>query len=170
MCRKSRQRRRRLGGACLPIAAMLAALAICTQPALAGDRKTFPGSSCTTWGNVNAEITGTDGGAVLNASFTSAYTVSCPIVRDNTTNTNGTPDVSVYGYRDGSTATPLTCIFKVTSASTGADYYSLSRASSLTGNINLTIPVTASQSGAFYNMLCILPPRSKIYGYIVPEY
>jgi hypothetical protein len=30
--------------------------------------------------------------------------------------------------------------------------------------------VTASISGGFYNMLCVLPPRSKIYGYIVPEY
>jgi hypothetical protein len=166
----SRQRLRRLSATCLPIAAMLTVLAVGMQPALAGDRKTFPGSSCRTWGNVNAEITGTDGGAVLNASFTSAYTVSCPIVRDNTTNTNGTSDVSVYGYRDGSTTTSLSCIFKVTSASVGTDYYSLSRATSLTGNIMLTIPVTTSQSGAFYNMLCILPPRSKIYGYIVPEY
>ena len=110
------------------------------------------------------------GGSVLNGSFTSAYTVSCPIVRDNTTNTNGISNVSVYGYRDGSTATPLTCIFKVTSASTGADYYSLSRASSVTGNISLTIPVTTSQSGGFYNMLCILPPRSKVYGYIIDEF
>src|SRR4051794_12459595 len=150
--------------------AALTVLAAETHPALAGDRKTFPGSSCTTWGNVGAEITGADGGAVLNASFTSAYTVSCPIARDNTTNTNGTPDVSVYGYRDGSTATALSCIFKVTRAADGTDYYSLSRATSLTGSVVLTIPVTASISGGFYNMLCVLPPRSKIYGYIVPEY
>ena len=107
---------------------------------------------------------------MLNASFASAYTVSCPIVRDNTVNTNGIMTVSVYGYRDGSTATPLTCIFKVTTASTGADYYSLSRATSLTGNVSLTIPVTSSVSGGFYSMLCILPPRSKVYGYIVDEY
>ena len=170
MCGTSRRQLRRLSATCLPLAAALAAFAISAQPALAGDRKTFPGSSCTTWGNVNAEITGTDGAAVLNGSFTSAYTVSCPIVRDNTTNTNGISNVSVYGYRDGSTATPLTCIFKVTSASTGADYYSLSRASSVTGNISLTIPVTTSQSSGFYNMLCILPPRSKVYGYIIDEY
>ena len=168
MCTISR--RRLLSAICLPTTAMLAALAIWAQPAQAGDRKTVPGSACTSWGNTLAEITGSDGGAVLNASFTSAYTVSCPVVRDNTTNTNGTPDVSVYGYRDGATATPLSCIFKVTTASTGADYYSLSRSTSLTGNVSLTIPVTSSQSGAFYNLICVLPPRSKIYGYIVPEY
>ena len=170
MCEMPLRRLRLLSATCLPIAAVLATLAAGAQPARATDRKTFPGSSCTTWGNVNAEITGTDGAAVLNGSFTSAYTVSCPIVRDNTTNTNGISNVSVYGYRDGATATPLTCIFKVTSASTGADYYSLSRASSVTGNISLTIPVTTSQSGGFYNMLCILPPRSKVYGYIIDEY
>ena len=170
MCEMPLRRLRLLSATCLPIAAVLAALAAGAQPARATDRKTFPGSSCTTWGNVNAEITRTDGGSVLNGSFTSAYTVSCPIVRDNTTNTNGISNVSVYGYRDGATATPLTCIFKVTSASTGADYYSLSRASSVTGNISLTIPVTTSQSSGFYNMLCILPPRSKVYGYIIDEF
>lgn len=170
MCEMSLRRLRLLSATYLPIAVVLATLAAGAQPAHATDRKTFPGSSCTTWGNINAEITGTDGGSVLNGSFTSAYTVSCPIVRDNTTNTNGISNVSVYGYRDGATATPLSCIFKVTTASTGADYYSLSRASSVTGNISLTIPVTASQSGGFYNMLCVLPPRSKVYGYIIDEF
>ena len=152
------------------VAAALLVLAVGAHSASASDRKTFAGSACAGWGNVNAEVTASGGGGVLNASFASAYTVSCPIVRDNTVNTNGIMTVSVYGYRDGSTATPLTCIFKVTTASTGADYYSLSRATSLTGNVSLTIPVTSSVSGGFYSMLCILPPRSKVYGYIVDEY
>ena len=45
-----------------PIAAMLVAVVIGMQPAHANDRKTFPGSSCQGWGNVNAEIAATDGG------------------------------------------------------------------------------------------------------------
>jgi len=154
----------------LPIAAMLAVAALGMQSAHANDRKTFPGSSCQGWGNVNAEIAATDGGGVLNSSFTSAYTVSCPVVRDNTTNLNGAADVLVYAYRDGSTATALSCIFKVTRAADGTDYYSLTRSTSVSGNVSLTIPVTSSVSGGFYNLLCVLPPRSKIHGYIVSEY
>lgn len=153
-----------------PIAAMLVAVVIGMQPAHANDRKTFPGSSCQGWGNVDAEIAATDGGGVLNASFTSAYTVSCPVVRDNTTNTNGAADVLVYGNRDGSTATALSCIFKVTRASDGRDYYSLTRSTPASGNVTLTIPVTSSVSGGFYNLLCVLPPRSKIHGYVLSEY
>lgn len=167
----SSHRPRRLASVCVPLAALaVLCLTASAQPAAAADNKAVPGSACQGWGNVNAEITATDGGGVLNGSFTSAYTVSCPVVRDNTTNGNGTGDAWVYVYRDGATATQLTCIFKGTRASDGTDFYSNSRSTAAVGNVRLTIPVTSSTAGGFYNILCVLPARSKVHGYLVPEY
>jgi hypothetical protein len=151
-----------LAGLCLAAAA--------AGPARAADNKAYPGSACQRWGNSSADVAATDGGGVLNASFTSSLTVSCPIVRDNTINTNGTADVWVYVYRDGSTPDTLTCIFKGTRASDGTDFYSNSRATTQTGDVRLTIPVTSSTTPGAYNLLCILPPRSKVHAYLVPEH
>ena len=172
MRQRSHHQPHRLTASCLPLAVVLTtlALAVWIPPALAGDRKTFPGSACQRWGNINAEIAATDGGGVMNSSFSSTYTVSCPIVRDNTLNTNGVTEFEVYGYRDSSTTTALSCIFYVTNAEDGTTYATRSQTTSLRGDFQLTIPVTKSIADGFYNMLCTLPPRSKIHGYIMSEH
>ena len=65
------------------------------QPAMAADNKAYPGSICQPFsGAPDIEV---DGGnsAIRNASTTNSRTVSCPFVRDNTINTNGTGDLWV---------------------------------------------------------------------------
>jgi hypothetical protein len=77
--------------AAMAVFAILGLAAMARQPAHADDNKMYPGSFC------QSEDTGTDVrasaiGAMYNyASF--SHNVNCPIVRDRTTNTDGTDDV-----------------------------------------------------------------------------
>jgi hypothetical protein len=112
-----------------------------------------------------------DGGnaAVINTSNTTDRTVTCPVVRDNTTNTNGTGDVWVYVNRSNIAINQLSCTFYGTRASDGVTLFSVIRSTSAVGPVRLTIPVPNSVAGGPYNLLCSLPPQSIIYAYLVPE-
>jgi hypothetical protein len=151
------------------IAALLLGGALMPAPASAGDAKVYPGSLCQQWGSAGGDICAADGGSIDNYS-SYALTVSCPIIRDNTKNTNGMPDIWIYVYRDSSTTTPLTCSFVNDDVDTGTKAYEYSAKTSVAGNTKLAISVPASIADGSYNVRCVLPGRSKVYAYRVTEY
>jgi hypothetical protein len=157
----------------LPVTVALAVLCLSTvtqQSAVAVDNKAYPGSMCQPWGNALAPLIATDGGGVVNYSTTSLLTASCPVVRDNTTNTNGTPEVWVYVTRDATATSPLSCTLYSTRASDGATMYTRTDDTNLVGNVKLAIAFPSSATPGPYNLLCVLPQLSKIHAYLVPEY
>jgi hypothetical protein len=113
---------------------------------------------------------------VTNASSSQSQQVSCPVVRDTTLNTNGLfADVLVYGYNSGYKdefgATEVTCTFNVTNITVGTSFKTYPQSSSAAaGNFELRILVTKTNSGGSYDIQCLLPRDSMIYGYNVPEH
>jgi hypothetical protein len=167
----------------LPAAALtILALTAGMQPALAGDSKVYPGSACQSWNSgagafASSYIVATGFGSVMNASSAESNEVSCPVVRDNTLNTNGLfADVKVYGYNSGykdpyGATLKVTCTFNVTNITAGTKFGTSSQSSSSSaGNFELRIPVSSTNSGGSYDIQCFLPPGSMIYGYNVPEH
>jgi hypothetical protein len=157
----------------LPTTVLLAFICLSMEgnrPAMAGDNKAYPGSMCQRWGNSVADIAAADGSAVRNGSYYDVYTVSCPLVRDNTINTNGTDDAWVYVYRSSYAITPLSCSFLSDRASDGVTVYQYTASTSAVGSAKLIIKVPDSVTPGPYSIRCALPPRSEIYSYIVPEH
>lgn len=171
MDRQSHDRPRGYASARLPIAAAVAALGLTVwaQPAEAGDNKAYPGSACVAWGtstDIQAELYS----EVVNNSTTDDNSVICPIVRDNTTNSTGTGTAWVYVYRDASATSSLSCNLYSANASTGGLAFSDFNSTTGTGNIRLDLQLSNSATAGPYTLRCILPPLSKIYSYLVPEY
>ena len=149
--------------------AMLGLAAIAGRPALADDNKMYPGSFC------QLEDTGTDvrasaTGAMYNyASF--SHHVNCPILRDRTTNTDGTDDVWVNVNRSGAAGTlPLSCTFYSIDGNTGAVVYFNSASTTATGWQKLVIPVSKSASYGPYSLHCTIPIASQILDYQLSEH
>lgn len=171
MDRQSHHRPCRYASARLPIVAAVAALGLTVwaQPADAGDNKAYPGSACVAWGtstDIQAELYS----EVVNNSTTDDNSVICPIVRDNTTNSTGTGTAWVYVYRDASATSSLSCFLYSAVGSSGALSDSDSAFTTGTGNIRLDLALGTSAAPGPYTIRCILPPLSKIYSYLVPEY
>jgi hypothetical protein len=160
---------RRLTAIYLPLSGALTILALAAQPAFAGDRKTYPGNACQPFNQTTANDLEMDGSGLKNLSTSNVRVVYCPIVRDNTTNSDGTDDIEVFGYNDRSLT--FSCNFVATSAATGTAVASSAQSVSVPGDFKLVIPgVKKSSSGGYYYLGCSIPPSSKIYGYIVPEH
>lgn len=70
------------------------ALTLAAQPAAAGDSKIYPAADCQPEFGSRAPDLQSFGGFIRNVG-SSSMTVTCPIVRDNTTNSNGIAQVSV---------------------------------------------------------------------------
>jgi hypothetical protein len=137
--------------------------------AVAGDNKIYPGSMCESFdGSSDVKKTGVS--AIINSNYTFNRTVYCPVVRDNTTNTDGTGDIWVYVYRSSYGTGALTCTFYSTSATDGAIVNYYSKSTSAVGAIKLTIPVPNSTAGGPYDIVCVLPARSEVYTYQVLEH
>src|SRR3954447_9198819 len=90
--------------------AVLSLAAMGRHPAHAGDNKWYPGSLCQrTEGS--SDVYATDFNRIHNASALTVQSVSCPIVRDNTGNTNGSAgEAWVYAYNNSGSYT-LSCTF-----------------------------------------------------------
>ena len=153
----------------MAVFAILGLAAMARQPAHADDNKMYPGSFC------QSEDTGTDVrasaiGAMYNyASF--SHNVNCPIVRDRTTNTDGTDDVWVNVFRNGlAGAAPLSCTFYSINGNNGAVVYFNSASTTATGWQRLVIPVTSSASYGAYSLHCTLPIASQILDYQLSEH
>src|SRR5689334_2371043 len=70
------------------------------RPAHASDNKWYPGSLCQRMDSTS-DVYATDYNRIHNSNSQYARSVSCPIVRDNTGNTNGSSgEAWVYVYND----------------------------------------------------------------------
>ena len=124
------------------------------------DAKTIPGLACQPYygsqsGDFNHYVSG-----IYNAS--NGYRrVSCPIVRDNTSNTTGTFGVdNVYVYAT-KPAGNLTCyLYSYTNhagfVASDAD------STAAVGNVTLQLDVNSSANTGFYAVYCYMPPNSTI--------
>lgn len=77
-------------------AASISVLAMTAAPAtFAGDSKIYPGAACQPEFGSRAADLNSFGSFIENKSTSTSMTVTCPIVRDNTTNSNGIAQVTV---------------------------------------------------------------------------
>lgn len=147
---------------------------IIPPPAPRYDAKVFSGNLCKAYyGRDNASIDSYVHGANNNHATLGKW-VSCPIVRDNTTNTNGTwnwwfsrgVQVAVRNAASGSRR--LTCNLRSYTSTGGFLESNSGFRLPGTGTINLDLNKSANMG--FYSMYCYLPPRSRIISYKVIEY
>lgn len=132
----------------------------------ATDRKSFSGTVCKSyWGyNGNDDLRYYTSG-IMNPSLSKSIFVTCPIDRDNTTNTNGTYRVNVSYYKGDSDGSRLYCMLF------SKDYYGSTIATSYNenasglaryGNGSFMLDVDKSESYGTYVIYCKLPPQSMI--------
>ena len=145
------------------LSSALAALclsATADQPAVAGDNKAYPGSGCQALDGVpDIELSGLAG--IWNTSSTTARQVICPLVRDNTVNTNGLAgDLWIHVNRSNVSGYQFVCTLFSTRGSDGVSVISVPRSTSATGLVRLSIPVTSSEAGGPYSIMCTVPPES----------
>jgi len=139
------------------------------QAALAGDNKVYPGSLCRGAGTNGKDII-TDGfAAVVNNGF-GMETANCPVVRDNTTNTDGVAGVWIWVYSTGTSLLPLKCSFHGVGETDGTSHYGPSMQSPNTGFQKMIVSVPQSDPLDSYVISCDLPSKSKIFAYQVSEH
>lgn len=77
-------------------ASSISILAMSAAPAaFAGDSKIYPGAACQPEFGSRASDLNSFSGFIVNKNTSNSMSVTCPIVRDNTTNSNGIAQVTV---------------------------------------------------------------------------
>lgn len=161
----SRSRRR-----ILPIVALAYAVA---TPAAAGDTKYFNGTFCrvsTPFGAVSIESFADYNldGSVANTHVAQTMSLVCPIVRDNTTNTDGWDSVEI-GYFDKNTQVLPAQFIRCTAFSASfldgsfnwnpsGDSVDTMGTSWAKNNMVFLDPGSASFNGGYYYIRCTVPP------------
>jgi len=132
------------------------------------DSKIHPGSMCQAYfGSQEASLKkGT--GWVFNDSG-GAMWITCPVVRDNTTNTNGVDVAYVRILRASTASAAFDCTLD-SRTTTGSQYAWDTASYSGVGNTSLRFDLNASSSRGHYEFLCRLPRDSAIISYRVDEY
>jgi hypothetical protein len=136
------------------------------------DSKNYPGSGCAPDdGNPSTFIR--YAGGLWNADGTNELGVSCPIVRDNTTNTNGLNTSIVWVYNTGGT---LSCTVSSISEYGQVKSYN-TQSTTAVGNVKLVFPplLSSTNTGGTYTIWCSLPKSvgytyARIYAYQINEY
>jgi hypothetical protein len=157
----------------------LLGLVVSTRSAVAGDNKAYPGSACSP--NVASSNSAdvleilqnitTVNGVIYNLSFDTSYQVVCPLVRDNTVNSNGLAgDAWLFATTSNLNGDRLECRFLVTNPNTGAIAFSSIPVQANFGNDRIELPMPQSLPLGGYLITCTLPPRSRINAYAAPEF
>lgn len=149
-------------GSVLGLAAMLGA-----PHAYAGDQKVYSGSAC---------------GAVYPQDYANLIrykegifagpgqaVVSCPIVRDNDTNVNGTNGAIVRVYNTRSDAGGTACVLYVMGPH-GELITTKTVQTKTLGKVDLDLDVNTSVNQGPYYLLCTLPVNSGVMSYSINEY
>ncbi len=103
---------------------------------------------------------------IRNASQ-QALAITCPILRDNVLNTNGTSNVRVrvnnpQGQRFSCTLYSIDRLFNSTANN--------SASTTTPGKQELNLDVDTSQATGYYTMDCAVPPGGFVYNYVVQEF
>ena len=141
-----------------------AAVFLSSASAMAADRKTYSGSMCQP-NQPSNQITYLNGSA-FNTS-TSRISVTCPIVRDNTQNTDGTRSASVIVQSFGGQS--VTCsLFSYDKNAINIAQKTASTTS--TAPFPLNVDVNAGAELGIYWINCSLPPNSRVLNYDIDEF
>jgi hypothetical protein len=147
--------------------------------AVAGDNKAYPGAACKP--NPNNASNGSEileilqnvtavNGVIFNHSFDTSYPVVCPLVRDNTVNTDGlSGDAWLFASTFDFNGEPLDCQFIVTTPETGEFAFRSDRVQANFGDDRIELTMNQSVPLGGYLIACNLPPRSRINAYAAPE-
>ncbi|MEM7250620.1 MAG: hypothetical protein AAF493_04320 [Pseudomonadota bacterium] len=139
------------------------------------DSKTTPGTACHAYGEdeAHADIRELKH---LSYALTSGHdnfaSVVCPLVRDNTANTNGLDSIEVKIYNPVA-GVEFSCSIRSYDEFGGFidDDFD---ATTQQGNQTLEMSLAASEVDGYYVMTCLMPPvgtyTSKIYSYTYREY
>jgi len=142
-----------------------------TASVFAVDNKIFPSSMCQPAVHSSASDLRYFSGQLFN-SGTSFISVQCPVVRDNTTNLNGTLGARINVRSNGLQA--LTCRFSSKTRFGGSiPPIALSNRTDSTNanaNITLNMDVAASVVDGQYDIFCRIPPGGRIFSYSVLEF
>lgn len=125
------------------------------------DNKTMPGNACQAM--YGSQSNGLNHYApFLHNTANDNLRVTCPIVRDNTSNGNGTWSANVYGWNP-----PGANFFcSLYSYSTHGALQQVALANTgVAGNITLSLDVNNSAFNGFYTIYCSLPGNARLYSY-----
>lgn len=152
-------------------ASLIASVAsVFSTPSLAVDVITLPGSICQP--EIGAQQTFFNNTVTNGIQNISAATrsVTCPLVRDNHNNANGTDNVLVVVFRDGVAAgnTPVVCTLYSKSVS-GGTVASDTKQFLGAGATTLALDVNVSVLNGYYALRCILPPQARVIDIVVNE-
>ena len=107
------------------------------QPAVASDNKAYAGSGCQAVDGA-PDIEHFSIAGIWNTSTTTARQVICPLVRDNTVNTNGLAgDLWIYVNCSNVTGYQFVCTLFSTRGSDGVSLFQFTRSTSATGLVRL---------------------------------
>lgn len=152
----------------------------------ASDKKDFPGSTCQVEydyqyfsGNHGDSLWGYYGGAYTNSASDDGAGgnydhVNCPVLRDNTINTNGA-NVKVRVYNSGLGRGMWCELFsasKFTGTSAGQEFPNpeeIVHVDAGPGLSELDLTALTSSPGGHYSLHCEVPPGSFIYSYELKE-
>jgi hypothetical protein len=93
--------------------------------------------------------------------------VVCPVVRDNTSNLNGTADFTVRVVSNGADFV-LCSSYSVDEDGTLIDTVTASTNSNVPVTLNIDLAISANKGA--YSMRCVLPPDSMIINYRLKEF
>lgn len=129
------------------------------------DEKVMPGNGCQATIGTQARDLNHFVPYLINTSNT-YRAVTCPVVRDNTTNTTGTWSAAVTGYNPGGN---VYC--SINSYSPLGGFVDLgAAATAVVGNFTLNVdsagsPLNLSVNDGYYTVYCSLPPNARLYSY-----
>ncbi len=149
------------------ISLVAAAVFLSSGSAMAADRKIHNGSMCQPADGRDRLDTFT-GGAFNPASQNKFIFVTCPIVRDNTQNTNGTALAFVNVRSSGGQS--LSC--NLVSRDKNGNFIAQSPNASTTSSspVSLNVDINASAVLGTYALSCQLPPGGEIKTYDIDEF
>lgn len=133
----------------------------------AADEKVYTGAGCHEYyGSQSGDVD--HRGHRLENTVASARWVTCPIARDNTSNTDGLPYVYVRMNRSTSASAGYLCYLK-NYTSYGVQTSWDSNTFSGTGDYSMYLTLASTNSYGHYVVYCNVPSGSYLYNYRVIE-
>lgn len=143
-------------------------LSMLSFQAAAIDSKIHSGSMCQAlFGSQDANLN-KGAGRVINSSNATMW-VSCPIIRDNTLNSNGINVAFIRVTRSANAGDPIMCILDNRN-SNGSQSNFQTRSFSGVGFRSIRFDLNSSNNRGHYEFLCRLPRNSSIQNYRVDEF
>jgi hypothetical protein len=148
-------------------AAVLVLLSL-SNASYAEDPKVYPGQACHALYESDAAGLTREANGIYSRQG-NVY-VSCPIVRDNVSNLDGTKDAVVIVWNEQFIVQNNVGCTLYSNTLGGATVATKSAVAALGGPLTLNVDVNASQNGGYYNLHCWLPIHSGILSYRITEY